>query len=647
LSGNVGSGKGVSPAEAWGASERERSSGGMHSSSSSMGDEHEVGAGRDVIFGEEAETQRVRVTVRVRPRLADEDEETEVLSTESDGDWGRVTLQRPKGAIVDQSSFLFDRVLGTQSTQREVYDCVARDVVADVMQGFNGTILAYGQTGAGKTYTLSDIEEGSVGVIPTAVAEVCGGAEAERRQGSGVEYTVHMSYFQIYREAIQDLLRPDSTNLAIRESGRHGVFVEGVEEVQVGALRDCLALLQLGERNRSFAFTKLNAHSSRSHAIVILTVRRHDLGLTENGDVAGHANGAIRRMRVGKLFLVDLAGSERLKKSGSVGERASEARSINQSLTVLGMCIKARASEGPGVHVPFRDSKLTRLLQESLGGNARTSLVINVSPCGSSADETLGSLQFGSRAMKVQTSAVVNVEEVNDEDDYGGMLQRTLFDSRAEVLGSAKSDVSRLRVELLSTTEQLEVERASVVAMGQEAQTLRAEVKALSDARAKADKALVVAKRALESSAAQIETGSRAMEQSRAREIEMAKKLEDKEQEVAALADELYALTVKLREHGIDVAEDKAASVIQKKWRERAARNQTAKLIRRMAVAEKMQNQNTLRDITSGTHLIRALTNDLLSCMDDIEGFFVDKESETFETFQATASKKRQPGCFG
>ena len=611
------------------------------------------------------------MTVRVRPRLADEDDEVEVLSTE-DGDRGRVTLQRPKGAIVDQSSFTFDRVLGTESSQREVYDCVARDVVADVMRGFNGTILAYGQTGAGKTYTLSDIEEGSVGVIPTAVAEVFAAAEAERRQGTGIEYTVHMSYFQIYREAIQDLLRPDSSNLAIRESERHGVFVEGVEEVQVGALRDCLALLQLGERNRSFAFTKLNAHSSRSHAIVILTVRRHDVSVPAGGGAGpaganAGANGAhwgggggaggdghlpgpgvLRRMRVGKLFLVDLAGSERLKKSGSVGERASEARSINQSLTVLGMCIKARASEGPGVHVPFRDSKLTRLLQESLGGNARTSLVINVSPCGSSADETLGSLQFGSRAMKVQTAAVVNVEEVNDADDYGGMLQRTLFDARSEVLGTTKTDVSRLRVELLSTTEQLEVERASVVAMAQETETLRAEVQALSEAKVKADKALLVARRALETSAAQIENANRAAAQGRAREEDLAHRLEDKEQEVAALADELYALTLKLREHGIDLQEDKAASQIQQTWRGRKERQQTSNLVKRMGEAERQGREQVKLDIMAGTQLLQALTCDFNYCLDDLEEFFVIEDSRVFRNFAGPEKKKKQqPGCFG
>ncbi|GFH09761.1 kinesin motor domain-containing protein, partial [Haematococcus lacustris] len=321
-----------------------------------------------------------------------------------------------------------------------------------------------------------NIEPQAIGVIPRCVAEIFKKAAADPFHA----YAVSMSYIQIYMELIQDLLHPESDNLHIREDATNGVFVAGAHEVPVTTLEECLHYLELGERNRSFAFTHLNAHSSRSHAVVMVTVVKSQRYVTPQdkasvkrgekdssvlsqkvdaqssvGPVSGlflsrqiqcalcctHAIilAVHSQVKVGKLYLVDLAGSERLKKSRSVGLRASEAKSINLSLTALGMCISARANDER--HIPFRDSKLTRLLQvgsyreatelftswclvddhcagcllqESLGGNAKTTLLVCVADVREHADESLQSLQFGSRAMFVKNKPV---EAMNAEKE--------------------------------------------------------------------------------------------------------------------------------------------------------------------------------------------------------------------------------------
>ncbi|GFR51944.1 hypothetical protein Agub_g14466 [Astrephomene gubernaculifera] len=344
--------------------------------------------------------EKVKVYARIRPALRD-DETPGALAWSEDG---QLTIFRPD-APVPQSDFVFDKVLGPDCSQADVYTAAVSDVVGDVLRGYNGTILAYGQTGAGKTFTLGNTAPDAIGMIPRAAAELFAAAARDHLH----TYRITMSYIQIYMEMIQDLLNPTADNLPIREDSS-GVFVAGACEVPVSSLEECLHYLELGEQNRIFAFTHLNAHSSRSHAVVMLTAVKGRKYLTTEERAQAEApdqDGVVaQKVTVGKLYLVDLAGSERLKKSKSVGLRATEARSINLSLTMLGMCISARAQDSP--HVPFRDSKLTRLLQESLGGNARTSLILCLSDVRQHADESLQSLQFGARAACVRNKPVVN-----------------------------------------------------------------------------------------------------------------------------------------------------------------------------------------------------------------------------------------------
>ncbi|DBB04859.1 TPA: hypothetical protein ACH3X3_010146 [Trebouxia sp. C0006] len=401
--------------------------------------------------------ERVKVVVRLRPPFPHETGGAVVVNPEQNS----ISVFRERSSVA-QSEFEFDKILPENSVQSDVYQAAVQPVVEDVLNGYNGTIMAYGQTGAGKTYTLSSIQPEAIGMIPRAAAEIFAHISTDVLN----EYTVFMSYIQIYMEMIQDLLRPENENLQIRESDT-GVFVAGVHETEVKGMEDCLHLLQLGERNRVFAFTRLNAHSSRSHAIVMLTIiKRHRTA-------PGQEEGPLQRVKIGKLFMVDLAGSERLKKSLSTGLRASEAKSINLSLTSLGMCINARADPN-STHVPFRDSKLTRLLQESLGGNAKTSLVIAVANAEDHLDESMQSLQFGSRAMRIMTRAVVNermdvkvdiapeiLAELEQKEDQANALALSLMAKENE-LEQAQGDLKEERDRSNAIVEALRQERSEV-----------------------------------------------------------------------------------------------------------------------------------------------------------------------------------------
>jgi len=446
-----------------------RSGGGV--SSSQIGAESGRRGARMVPSGE-----RVRVVLRIRPTIK---------ATETPGclevlPGGRGVKLYRHNAVVPETVYNFDKVLGPQSVQADVYEAAVAPVIADVMNGYNGTIMAYGQTGAGKTHTLSSIEPNNIGMMPRAAAEIF----VQANNDPSHEYMVLMSYVQIYMELIQDLLRPESENLSIREN-EGGVFISGVQEVQVKKMEDCLQLLQLGERNRAFAFTQLNAHSSRSHAIVMLTViKRTRASTAPKGD---------GKVKVGKLFIVDLAGSERLKKSRSEGQRQREAKSINLSLTKLGMCINARA-DPTSAHVPFRDSKLTRLLQESLGGNAKTSLVLAVADVREHAEETQQSMQFGSRAMCVKTHPVINEHMEFSRAIHGQLVtaqdkQLTLEASlmaKTEEMSKLRRTMAKEQERNRAILEALEAEKAEMDEIRKrEAQQLEA---ALAEKQAEVDR---------------------------------------------------------------------------------------------------------------------------------------------------------------
>ena len=219
---------------------------------------------------------------------------------------------------------------------------------------------------------------------------------------------VYVSFIQIYLETIQDLLNPETKDIRIREDPDSGVFVEGVEWIKVQSPSDCESIFRYGEKNRVTQSTAMNMYSSRSHAIFMFRVEKKN---KQNDDNNAYTNTNImqqdKSMTRSMLYLVDLAGSERMKKTKSDQLRLEEAKKINYSLLVLGNCIQS-LTDKRGMHISYRDSKLTRLLQDSLGGNAKTTLIVTISPSSYNTDETISSLNFASRAMKVQNRPLIN-----------------------------------------------------------------------------------------------------------------------------------------------------------------------------------------------------------------------------------------------
>ncbi|KAJ5220553.1 hypothetical protein N7468_009757 [Penicillium chermesinum] len=292
-------------------------------------------------------------------------------------------------------TFTFDRVFPMDSLQADIFDFSIRPTVDDILQGYNGTVFAYGQTGAGKSYTMmgSDIDdEAGKGVIPRIVEQIFANILTSP---SSMEYTVRVSYMEIYMERIRDLLVPQNDNLPVHEEKARGVYVKGLLEVYVSSVQEVYEVMRRGGNARAVAATNMNQESSRSHSIFVITVAQKNL---ETGS-----------SKSGQLFLVDLAGSEKVGKTGASGQTLEEAKKINKSLSALGMVINA-LTDGKSSHIPYRDSKLTRILQESLGGNSRTTLIINASPSSYNDAETISTLRFGVRAKAIKNKAKVNAE---------------------------------------------------------------------------------------------------------------------------------------------------------------------------------------------------------------------------------------------
>lgn len=292
-------------------------------------------------------------------------------------------------------AFTFDRVFDTHSRQTDVFDFSIRSTVDDILNGYNGTVFAYGQTGAGKSYTMmgADIDdEEQRGIIPRIVEQMF--ASILRSPGN-IEYTVRVSYMEIYMEKIRDLLAPQNDNLPVHEEKSRGVYVKGLLEIYVSSVQEVYEVMRRGGAARATAATNMNQESSRSHSIFVITITQKNV---ETGSA-----------KSGQLFLVDLAGSEKVGKTGASGQTLEEAKKINKSLSALGMVINS-LTDGKSTHIPYRDSKLTRILQESLGGNSRTTLIINCSPSSYNDQETLGTLRFGVRAKAIKNKAKINAE---------------------------------------------------------------------------------------------------------------------------------------------------------------------------------------------------------------------------------------------
>ncbi|KAH1163081.1 hypothetical protein AAZX31_01G132200 [Glycine max] len=361
---------------------------------------------------------RVRVSVRLRPQNTEE--------MMADADFADCVELQPELKRLklrknnwDSDTYEFDEVLTEFASQKRVYEVVAKPVVESVLDGYNGTVMAYGQTGTGKTFTLGQLGEEDTsdrGIMVRSMEDIL----ADISPGTD---SVTVSYLQLYMETLQDLLNPANDNIPIVEDPKTGdVSLSGATLVEIKDQPSFLELLRVGETHRIAANTKLNTESSRSHAILTVHVKRsvvdsEDVVSTENNDASHLTKPSKPLVRKSKLVVVDLAGSERIHKSGSEGYMLEEAKSINLSLSALGKCINALAENNS--HVPFRDSKLTRLLRDSFGGTARTSLIVTIGPSPRYRGETSSTILFGQRAMKVE-----NMLKIKEEFDYKSLSRR-------------------------------------------------------------------------------------------------------------------------------------------------------------------------------------------------------------------------------
>ncbi|KAG9087399.1 kinesin motor protein cin8 [Ceratobasidium sp. 370] len=402
---------------------------------------------------QEENTTNIQVVIRCRGRNAREQAENSPLIVETGGPRSEeVTIE----TALPQSSFgvytpaptrtyPFDRVFGPEADQALVYHDIVAPILEEVLNGYNCTVFAYGQTGTGKTYTmqgdlsptLTGNPSADAGIIPRTLHKLF-----LHLENNVPDYSVKVSFVELYNEELRDLLVSDfkepsssaqpmavaggvgSGGLKIfDDSAKKGTFIQGLEEAHVRDAQDAVGLLRKGSERRQIAATKFNDHSSRSHSIFTLTVSTKETSSDGNDLV-----------KTGKLHLVDLAGSENIGRSGAENKRAREAGMINQSLLTLGRVINALVERNS--HVPYRESKLTRLLQDSLGGRTKTCLIATISPARSNMEETLSTLDYA-----FQAKAIRNRPELNARVTRNALLKEHVC------------EIARLKADLVATRE--------------------------------------------------------------------------------------------------------------------------------------------------------------------------------------------------
>ncbi|XP_064333378.1 kinesin-like protein KIF21B isoform X3 [Camelus dromedarius] len=392
----------------------------------------------------------VKVAIRIRPQLSKEKIEGCHICTS-------VTPGEPQVLLGKDKAFTYDFVFDLDTWQEQIYSTCVSKLVEGCFEGYNATVLAYGQTGAGKTYTMGtgfDVttSEEEQGIIPRAIAHLFGGiAERKRRaqeQGvAGPEFKVSAQFLELYNEEILDLFDsardPDArhrrSNIKIHEDATGGIYTTGVTSRLVSSQEELIQCLKQGALSRTTASTQMNVQSSRSHAIFTIHVCQMRVCAQPdlvNEAMAGLPEGAAPTSEfetlTAKFHFVDLAGSERLKRTGATGERAKEGISINCGLLALGNVISALGDQSKKVvHVPYRDSKLTRLLQDSLGGNSQTIMIACVSPSDRDFMETLNTLKYANRARNIKNKVVVNQDKTSQQ------------------ISALRAEIARLQMELM------------------------------------------------------------------------------------------------------------------------------------------------------------------------------------------------------
>ncbi|XP_064129492.1 kinesin-like protein KIF21B isoform X7 [Loxodonta africana] len=392
----------------------------------------------------------VKVAVRIRPQLSKEKIEGCHICTS-------VTPGEPQVLLGKDKAFTYDFVFDLDTWQEQIYSTCVNKLIEGCFEGYNATVLAYGQTGAGKTYTMGTgfdmaTSEDEQGIIPRAISHLFTGiAERKRRaqeQGvAGPEFKVSAQFLELYNEEILDLFDstrdPDArhrrSNIKIHEDANGGIYTTGVTSRLISSQEELIQCLKQGALSRTTASTQMNVQSSRSHAIFTIHLCQMRVCAQPNlvnEAVAGLPEGTTPASEyetlTAKFHFVDLAGSERLKRTGATGERAKEGISINCGLLALGNVISALGDQSKKVvHVPYRDSKLTRLLQDSLGGNSQTIMIACVSPSDRDFMETLNTLKYANRARNIKNKVVVNQDKTSQQ------------------ISALRAEIARLQMELM------------------------------------------------------------------------------------------------------------------------------------------------------------------------------------------------------
>ncbi|KAJ9593965.1 hypothetical protein L9F63_014606 [Diploptera punctata] len=506
-------------------------------------------------MNDDGEVENVRVVVRVRPLSEKEIEcgfrEITTVNTVNN----TILVENPHAADGEPpKTFTFDTVFDTDSRQMDVYNETARPIVDKVLMGYNGTILAYGQTGTGKTFTMQG--ECSApelkGIIPNSFAHIFGYIA---KAAEGQKFLVRVAHIEIYNEEIRDLLGKDqSMRLEVKERPDIGVYISDLSGYVVNNADDMERIMTIGNKNRVVGATAMNAQSSRSHAIFTITI--------EHGKVGDDGK---QHIKMGKLHLVDLAGSERQSKTGATGVRLKEATKINLSLSTLGNVISALV-DGKSTHIPYRNSKLTRLLQDSLGGNSKTVMCANIGPADYNYDETISTLRYANRAKNIKNRARVN-EDPKDAllrqfqheiEQLRKQLQDAgICDSGMEPDGESDSSEGHKDVEKGSRRDSLDdfelqaKEKTVVKTAEDERDALKEKLQSLEK------KILVGGENLLEKAEVQeqlLEASARELEQRRRKEEQLRQALQQKEAELvdieerySTLQEEVAGKTKKLK----------------------------------------------------------------------------------------------------
>lgn len=393
----------------------------------------------------------MRVALRVRPLVGRELYESPNICVTCYPESEQLVIGKDR-------NFTFDKVFDINTRQQEVFDVCVKNLVLGCFQGFNATVLAYGQTGSGKTFTMGSgytigLKDEELGIIPRVIRLIFD--EVEKRKYKA-EFIIKCTFLEIYNEELNDLLDHGSLTSArdaavidrfiqkkeitIREEKSGTISVFGLREEKVTCYEELAACLDKGSNFRSTASTLMNNCSSRSHAIFTITIEQHVIDDLYQVQPAAINNNDEEEFMVAKFHFVDLAGSERAKRTGATGATLKEGISINKGLLALGNVISALTEEGKkNQHVPYRDSKLTRILQDSLGGNSRTSMIACVSPAEINFEETLNTLKYASRARNIKNKPIVNRDPNSAQI---AQLRQQLYELQRELQGARRLLIS-------------------------------------------------------------------------------------------------------------------------------------------------------------------------------------------------------------